>query len=133
MRLGLGSRRRARRWLAALSGVVACGAVVAAGPWGDARDVADSWTRLVEAADQGGAVKLPRGHTGTRLTARQAYLLAFHEAQDAADPEHVLAVADRLDAIGEGALAGHIRRAAGTLLVELGARPDADRADAPPP
>ena len=134
MRLGHGSRRRSRRWLAALSGVMACGAAVAAGPWGGARDVADAWTRLVEAADQGGgAVELPRGHAGTPLTARQAYLLAFHEAQDAADPEHVLAVADRLDAIGEGALAGHVRRAAGVLLVELGARPDADREDAPPP
>jgi hypothetical protein len=94
--------------------------------------VADAWTRLVEAADQSGAVDLPGDHAGTRLTARQAYLLAFHEAQDAADPEHVLAVADRLDAIGEGALAGHVRRAAGILLVELGARPDADREDAPP-
>lgn len=133
MRLGLGPRRRARRWLTALSGAVACGAAVAAGTWGGARDVADLWTALVQAADQGGgAVDLPRGRGGTRLTARQAYLLAFHEAQDAADPEHVLTVADRLDAIGEGALASRVRRAARRLLVELGAGPDAGD-DVPPP
>jgi hypothetical protein len=132
MRLGRGSRSWARRWLTALS-VVTCGVAVAAGPWGGARDVADTWTTLVEAADQGGAVDLPRGRGGPRLTARQAYLLAFHEAQDAADPEHVLAVADRLDAIGEGALASHVRRAAGSLLVELGAKRDAAGEDAPAP
>jgi hypothetical protein len=53
------------------------------------------------------------------VTARQAYLLAFHEAQDAADLEHVLAVADRLEASGELDLAAHVRRAAGTLLEEI--------------
>ena len=133
MRIGFGSRRRALRWLAALSGAAACGAGVAAGTWGGARDAADAWTTLVEAADQGGAVELPRSRGGTRLTARQAYLLAFHEAQDAADPEHVLAVADRLDAIGGGALASHVRRAARSLLEELGAEPDAVSEDASSP
>ena len=124
MQLGHGSRRQARRWLTVLSGAVACCVAVWAGTSGGARDVTDAWTELVEAADRGGAVDLPQGREGTRLTARQAYLLAFHEAQDAADPEHVLTVADRLDAIREGALASHVRRAAESLLMELGAGSD---------
>jgi hypothetical protein len=78
-------------------------------------------------------VELPRDLGRTQLTARQAYLLAFHEAQDAADPEHVLAVADRLDAIGETALASHVRRAARSLLAGLGVASDPAGEDAPPP
>jgi hypothetical protein len=114
MRLGLGPR--GRRWLVALSGTVACGVAVAVSNPRGARDVTDSWTALVEAADHGAAVDLPRGRGGARLTARQAYLLAFHEAQDAGDLEHVLAVADRLAAAGELDLAAHVRRAADSLL-----------------
>jgi hypothetical protein len=64
---------------------------------------------------------------GQPLTARKAYLLAFHEAQDAGDVEHMLAVADRLDAVGEADLARHVRRAADTLLEEIG-----ETAPAPP-
>jgi hypothetical protein len=45
------------------------------------------------------------------LTARQAYLLAFHEALDAGDVEHMLAVADRLEAVSEPELAALVRRA----------------------
>jgi hypothetical protein len=122
-------RRRSRdptcRWLAVLSGAVALGAALTLGTRDGARDVADAWTTLVEAADQGDAAAPRWVRGGPGLTARQAYLLAFHEAQDAADPEHVLAVADRLDAIGDGALARHVWRAASSLLVELGARSDA--------
>ena len=55
---------------------------------------------------------------GQPLTARKAYLLAFHQAQDAGDIEHMLAVADRLDAVGEADLATHVRRAVDTLLDE---------------
>ena len=51
---------------------------------------------------------------------RTAYLLAFHEAQDAGDLEHVLAVADRLDAAGHADLAAHVRRAAEALVEGLG-------------
>ena len=102
-----------------VAGAVACGVAVAAGTSGGARDVADVWTALVEAADRGGPVDLPRGGTGPPVTARQAYLLAFHEAQDQADVEHVLAVADRLEAAGELDLAAHVRRAAGTLLEDI--------------
>jgi hypothetical protein len=36
------------------------------------------------------------------------------------DIEHVLAVADRLDAVGERDLAAHVRRAADVLLEETG-------------
>jgi len=133
MQLGHGSRRRVRRWLLVLSGAVACSVALAAGPSGGARDTADAWTALVEAAARGGPVDLPRGLGRTHLTARQAYLLAFHEAQDAADPEHALAVADRLDAIDEAALASHVRRAARRLLAELGVGFDPAGEDAPPP
>lgn len=59
---------------------------------------------------------------GQPLTARKAHLLAFHQAQDAGDVEHMLAVADRLDAVGEADLATHVRRAADTLLEEIGGR-----------
>jgi hypothetical protein len=100
---------------------------------GGTRDMADAWTTLVQAVDRGGPVDLPRGRGATRLTPRQAYLLAFHEAQDAADPEHVLAVADRLDGIGEAALASHVRWAARVLLAELGAGDELDEAPGPPP
>ena len=133
MESGHGSRRRGRTWLIALSGTVACAVALLAGTSGGGRDMADAWTALVEAADGGGAVDLPHGGGRGRLTARQAYLLAFHEAQDAADPEHVLAVADRLDAIGEGALASHVRRAARSLLAGLGAALDPAGEGAPPP
>jgi hypothetical protein len=57
---------------------------------------------------------------GQSMTARKAYLLAFHEAQDTGDLEHVLVVADRLEAVGEPELASHVRRAADALLEEMG-------------
>jgi hypothetical protein len=133
MRLGLGSGVRARRSVTALSVALACGVAVMAGTWGGARDQDDAWTRLVEAGDwDGAAVDSPLAGGGPRLSARQAYLLAFHQAQDAADPEHVLAVADRLEGIGEGALASHVRRAARILLAELGFGHDAAEEDTPP-
>lgn len=115
--MGLGPK--SRRWQTIVAGAVASGVAIAAGTSGGARDVADVWTALVEAADRGGPVDLPRGGAGPPVTARQAYLLAFHEAQDQADLEHVLAVADRLEAAGELDLAAHVRRAAGTLLEDI--------------
>jgi hypothetical protein len=130
MRLERESGRRAWRWLAALSGLAACGAAVLAGSVSVPRDESDRWSTLVEAADSGGALDLPPGGGGgVPITVRQVYLLAFHDAQDAADPEHVLARADRLAAIGEDGLAHHVRWAARTLLVELGAEPDAPGKD----
>lgn len=134
MQLGLGPGVRARRSLTTLSVALACGVAVVAGTWGGARDQGDAWTALVEAGDRDGAtVASPPAGGGPRLTARQAYLLAFHQAQDAADPEHVLAVADRLDGIGEDALASHVRRAARILLAELGFGHDVAEESTPPP
>jgi hypothetical protein len=56
------------------------------------------------------------------LTARKAYLLAFHQAQDQEDVEHMLAVADRLDAAGESDLATYVRHAVDILLRGLAGR-----------
>lgn len=75
---------------------------------------------LVRTGDELAAGQLTASPGGPPLTTRTAYLLAFHEAQDAADVEHVLAVADRLDAVGEPDLAAHVRHAAEALLQELG-------------
>jgi len=133
MRLGLGSSVRARRWLTALSVALACGVAVAAGTSGGGRDEADAWTALVAVGDRGGTFDRPSTKGGLRLTARQAYLLAFHRAQDTADPEHVLAVADRLDGIGEAVLASHVRWAARVLLAELGAGDGLDEDPGSPP
>ncbi len=56
---------------------------------------------LVQTGDELAAGELTATLGGQPLTAAKAYLLAFHQAQDAGDLEHVLAVADRLDAAGE--------------------------------
>jgi hypothetical protein len=95
-------------------------AVLAAWASGTRPPATDPWTALVEAGDEG---RVPAGLSVTpERAARTAYLLAFHQAQDAGDPEHVLAVADRLDRLGEAALAAHVRRAAAALLETLGYR-----------
>jgi hypothetical protein len=110
---------RGRRWLPALALALAgCLAVVAAREARAPRR-GDAWTALVQAGDA-----LARGARpgvsapGRPVTPRAAYLLAFHVAQDAGDPEHALAVADRLDALGEPDLATHVRRATERLLAE---------------
>jgi hypothetical protein len=112
---------------------LACGLALAAGVAGPGRDEADPWTALVEAGDRDAAVGVPPVGGAPRLTARTAYLLAFHRAQDVGDPEHVLAVADRLDGIGETALASHVRGAARILLAELGVGFEPIEEIAPPP
>ena len=56
------------------------------------------------------------------LSAR-AYLLAFHEAQDALDVGGMLVAAARLDRLGESALAAHVRRVAAEIAAELATRP----------
>jgi len=80
----------------------------------------DAWTVLVQTGDELAAGELTATVDGQPLTPGKAYLLAFHHAQDAGDLEHVLAVADRLDAAGEGDLAAHVRWAADLLVEELG-------------
>lgn len=76
--------------------------------------VADEWDRLVAlgdrlAAESSGPPRVPPGQPDT---ARKAYLLAFHEAQDREDVTRVLLVAGRLERLGEAALAAHVREAA---------------------
>jgi hypothetical protein len=79
---------------------------------------AETWTVLVQTGDEILAGELTASLGDQPLTPAKAYLLAFHEAQDAGDLEHVLAVADRLDGAGEPDLATHVRLAAQVLLEE---------------
>jgi hypothetical protein len=71
----------------------------------------DRWQQLI---DTGDALRASGGRVvkdGVALTARTAYLLAFHAAQDAADVRRMLEAADRLQALGEHHLAELARRA----------------------
>ncbi|HLE45059.1 MAG TPA: hypothetical protein VJB36_13665 [Methylomirabilota bacterium] len=72
----------------------------------------DEWAALVATGDRlaatGGTVTTEAGP----LSARAAYLLAFHHAQDALDVERMLVAAerlDRLDQAGEDHLAARLR------------------------
>jgi hypothetical protein len=56
------------------------------------------------------------------LSARAAYLLAFHEAQDVLDVGGMLVAAARLERIQESALAAHVRRVAADVAAELATR-----------
>ena len=107
-------------WLviAAFTAVIGLGLV--AGTPRQEGQTAEVWTVLVQTGDELAAGQLTATLGGQPLTAGKAYLLAFHQAQDAGDLEHVLAVADRLDAASEPDLATHVRRAADTLLEEVG-------------
>jgi hypothetical protein len=105
-------------WLLATALTVALGLGLSAGAPRRAGQAAEAWTALVQAGDELAAGRPTATLGGQPLTARKAYLLAFHQAQDAGDLEHVLAVADRLDIAGEVDLAAHVRRAAEALLEE---------------
>jgi hypothetical protein len=72
----------------------------------------DKWARLVDTGDARRAGGGQPGPHAMGLTARTAYLLAFHHAQDAADTRRMLVAADRLEAAGEPELAHHLRTAA---------------------
>jgi hypothetical protein len=61
----------------------------------------------------------PPGHPPPRV----AWLLAFHDAQDAGDVARMLLAAERLDRLGEPALASHARRVAAEVARELAGRP----------
>src|SRR5262245_28186165 len=111
---------RTPRWLLVTLLAVAIGLGVSAGTSRRGGPPADPWTALVQAGDDlavGRPTALPGGRP---LTTQAAYLLAFHEAQDAGDLEHVLAAADRLDAAGQADLAAHVHRAAEALMEDLG-------------
>ena len=117
---------RHRRWLkrkawllvAALTAVIGLG-LAAGAPRRDSR-AEEIWNVLVDTGDELAAGRLTATLAGQPLTARKAYLLAFHQAQDAGDLEHMLFVADRLDAAHEAELAAHVRRAGDVLRQELG-------------
>ena len=85
------------------------------------------WARVLGVGDtlaqEGGTTAVPgQGPPGSRrVTARSAYLLALHEAQDAEDVPRMLIVADRLARLGEWDLAAHARRAARVVAAELAA------------
>jgi hypothetical protein len=112
--------RRRRGWLIAVAAAVMVALGVAAGAPRGAVGRPEVWTVLVQTGDEVAAGGRMATLAGQPLTARKAYLLAFHEAQDACDLEHVLAVADRLDAADEPDLAAHVRHAAAVLLGEIG-------------
>jgi hypothetical protein len=105
-------------------GAAALGAVLGIGfnggsPWREDR-VPEVWTVLVQTGDELASDPHSPRLAAQPLTARKAYLLAFHQAQDVSDLEHMLFVADRLDAAGELEIAAHVRRAADALRQELG-------------
>jgi hypothetical protein len=85
------------------------------------------WTRLLGVGDtlaQDGGTTAVNGawpSRSGRVTARSAYLLAFHEAQDAEDVSRILIVADRLARIGEWDLAAHGRQVARVVAAKLAA------------
>ena len=106
-------------WLVVAASTMAIGLSLAGTPHREGQ-TAEIWTVLVQTGDELAAGQLTATLDGQPLTAGKAYLLAFHQAQDAGDLEHVLAVADRLDAASEPDLAAHVRRAADTLLEEVG-------------
>jgi hypothetical protein len=72
------------------------------------RPVSDRWSALIDVGDAA-APGAPAGD----LAPRAAYLLAFHEAQDALDVHRMLVAAARLERLGEDQLARHARRVAG--------------------
>jgi hypothetical protein len=105
-------------WIAA--GLAALALGLARPTAGPSRAPTDPWTGLVDAGNLAGTGVPAATLDGRPLTRRAAYLLAFHVAQDAGDPEHVLAVAARFEQVGDAELARHVRGAARHLLAELG-------------
>ena len=85
----------------------------------------DEWERLVEIGDTLARVggTMDAGPTGPRgLTARTAYLLAFHHAQDASNVPRMVETVERLEGAGEVELAATLRRAVGTAEAEIATR-----------
>ena len=83
----------------------------------------DEWARLIAAGDALSTGGAPASRDGVLLTARTAYLLAFHHAQDAADASRMLTAAERLAAVGEHDLAHHARALGFGLPPGAGAAP----------
>jgi hypothetical protein len=128
---GLGGRPTP--WIL-VAGLVIAGSVLLGVTRGSRdRGGAEAWLALMEAGDALVAGATPDPRPGRPVSARVAYLLAFHLAQDVGDVEHVLAVADKLRALGEEALAAHVHAAARGLLEEAGVRAPPRPGPAPGP
>lgn len=86
------------------------------------------WSRLIQVGDQLAREpgSPPPGAGG--LTARAAYLLAFHHAQDVADADRMLVAAERVARLGERDLARHLRRVVAETAVSVPPSPPAGRA-----
>jgi hypothetical protein len=111
--------RRRRRTVTIVALILLTGALAAAALGGRGQPAEDDWTRLVRTGDTLARVggRMDAGSRGVAgLTARTAYLLAFHAAQDAMRADRMEVVAQRLDALGERDLARHVRRASSALL-----------------
>ncbi len=121
--------RRLGLWLLAAGGLaLASLAAVGAGstfPGPRPGPPEEAWARLVATGDALAAGAAPSLAAGAPPSARTAYLLAFHAAQDTGDLYRMLAAAERLHRVGEEALALHVRRAARHVAREAG-RPRAD-------
>src|SRR5215471_13741524 len=86
---------RSRWWRGGAVLAATIGLGLAAGTSHRGEGAAEVWTVLVQTGDELAAGQLTTTLPGQPLTARKAYLLAFHQAQDVGDLEHVLFVADR--------------------------------------
>jgi hypothetical protein len=87
----------------------------------------DEWARLIAAGDALAAGDEAPAGGPPGLTARAAYLLAFHHAQDVDAVDRMRAAADRLERLGDRALAAWARCVAG----EVTARATAARCPSP--
>ncbi|HEV8311336.1 MAG TPA: hypothetical protein VGW35_27065 [Methylomirabilota bacterium] len=113
---------RARVWLTVtMVALAALGFAVVTDPSLARQEVAGMpapWATLLGAGDARLAGRISAALPAPGLSARAAYLLAFHAAQDAGDVPGMLAAAERLERLGEPALAAYLRRAAGENAAE---------------
>lgn len=98
--------------LRALAVVLVAAALLGTAALGADRLRPDDWQRLIRIGDVLAAGGRPADPEAAGLSARAAYLLAFHHAQDAADVARMLAAADRLERLGEAGLARYARQVA---------------------
>lgn len=128
---------RSRRVRARLLATAAAGLVLAslwlAGSAPSRTAPREEWAWLVEAGDTLAATRRTVLLDGTALTARSAYLLAFHHAQDRGDVGRMLVAAARLEEVGEPALARHARQVAAAVAADGIARSAAPSGARPAP
>ena len=101
---------RCPEWLVALGLMVAIALVLVVGASRRTGEPREAWTALLGMGDELAMGRLTATLAGQPLTARKAYLLAFHEAQDAGDVERAArrTVGEQYDALfvagGDGTL-----------------------------